>query len=111
MQFVDFDETAARAAAAACSEAAAVLDSAAARLTEAASGALGEWSGASKIAFADNAADIAANLRTEASSLDATAEAIRRAIGQAQAEDDRRRQEHLERLREAREAAAAGGGL
>lgn len=106
MQYVDFDEGAARAAISACDEAAGVLEHAASLLSGAACGSLGQWQGESRIAFADSAGDIAANLRAEASRLDTTAAAIADAIADARAADDGRRREHLARLeREAAEAA------
>ena len=103
MEFVDFDESAARRAIEACMTAASDLDAAAERLVGASDGRLGAWSGASRIGFDANADDIARILRTEAGNLEETADAIRRAFADALAEDDERRQERQEQLEEEQE--------
>ncbi|MBW3645429.1 MAG: hypothetical protein KY441_08000 [Actinobacteria bacterium] len=109
MQFVDFDEYAARQAGEVCRSAAQALDAAASRLTSAADGRLGHWSGASRIGFDANADDIARALRREAGDLEATAEAISRALAEAEALDDTRRQAHLEAEREHQRLERLGG--
>ncbi|MGH3665513.1 MAG: hypothetical protein ACRDU8_05400 [Egibacteraceae bacterium] len=109
MEFVDFDEQAARSAIDACTTAADALDVAAGRLTDAAGDRLAAWSGASRICFDDTAEEIAGNLRTEAGNLSDTAEVIGQAILDAQQEDDRRRQEQLDAQREADRGLRAGG--
>ena len=103
MEFVDFDEAAARRAIEACTSAAADLDHGAERLVQASQGQLGVWSGQSRIGFDANADDIARVLRIEAGNLEDTADAIRRALADALEEDDERRQDRQEQLEEVEE--------
>ena len=113
MEFVDFDEAAARRAIQACTSASTKLGDAADRLFQASDGQLGAWSGESRIGFDANADDIAQVLRTEVGNLEETADAIRRALADALAEDDERRrerQEQLEREEEQRRLELEGVG-
>lgn len=100
MEFVDFDASAARQAREACLFAAQALDATASRLSAAADGRLGCWSGASRIGFDAEADDVARALRREAGDLEATAEAIARALAASEVLDDTRRQARIEAERQ-----------
>lgn len=109
MEFVDFDRSAARQAIEACRSAAEVLAAAAARLTSAADGQLGSWSGESRIGFDANADDIARALRRESADLEETADAISQALADAQALEESRRQARLQMEWERERLERAGG--
>jgi uncharacterized protein YukE len=111
VRFVDYDPGAANAAARACRDAADDLRDAADLLDGPLGAHLGAWSGASRIEFDGAAADIAADLRAEATALEATADDIDAATSSARSAETSRRRAHeaeQERLRREREALPRG---
>lgn len=99
MQFVDYDPSAARAAAEACRDAAEDLRETAG-VIDGLGGHLAAWAGATRIEFDEAAADIARDLRSEADDLESTAEAIDAATERAWSAESTRRTEYEANLPE-----------